>query len=60
MDSLTPKVLGSFDRAGDVHYDLLSCLQKSIRGSDPDAAVFYTAKLLGGGDLCRFAAVCRS
>ncbi len=49
--SFTPKVLGSFDRAGDVHYDLLSCLQKSIRGSDPDAAVFYLAKLLEGGDL---------
>ena len=51
LESLTPKVLGSFDRAGDVHYDLLSCLQKSIRGSDPDAAVFYLAKLLEGGDL---------
>ncbi len=49
--SITPKILGSFDRAGDVHYDLLSCLQKSIRGSDPDAAVFYLAKLLEGGDL---------
>ena len=33
----------------DSHYDLLSCLQKSIRGSDPDAAVFYTAKLLEVG-----------
>ncbi len=41
----------SFDRDGDVHYDLLSCLQKSIRGSDPDAAVFYLARLLEGGDL---------
>ena len=51
LDSLTPKVVGSFDRAGDVHYDLLSCLQKSIRGSDPDAAVFYLAKILEGGDL---------
>ncbi|MBQ8510090.1 MAG: replication-associated recombination protein A [Clostridia bacterium] len=51
VDSLTPKVLGAFDRAGDVHYDLLSCLQKSIRGSDPDAAVFYLAKILEGGDL---------
>ncbi len=51
LDSLTPKVLGSFDRAGDVHYDLLSCLQKSIRGSDPDAAVFYLAKILEGGDI---------
>ena len=51
IKSITPKVVGSFDRAGDVHYDLLSCLQKSIRGSDPDAAVFYLAKLLEGGDL---------
>ena len=42
---------GCFDIDGDVHYDLLSCLQKSIRGSDPDAAVFYLAKLLEGGDL---------
>lgn len=42
---------GVFDRDGDSHYNLLSCLQKSIRGSDPDAAVFYLAKLLEGGDI---------
>ena len=42
---------GAFDADGDVHYDLLSALQKSIRGSDPDAAVFYLARLLEGGDL---------
>ncbi len=35
----------------DVHYDLLSCLQKSIRGSDPDAAVFYLARILSDGDI---------
>ena len=40
----------------DLHYDLMSCLQKSIRGSDPDAAVFYLAKLLSLGELL---AVCR-
>ena len=40
---------GNFDT--DTHYDLLSCLQKSIRGSDPDAAVFYLAKLLSLGEL---------
>ncbi|MBR4072262.1 MAG: replication-associated recombination protein A, partial [Clostridia bacterium] len=52
VQQLTPSVMaGNFDRDGDVHYDLLSCLQKSIRGSDPDAAVFYLAKLLEGGDL---------
>ncbi len=50
--ALTPSVSQSnFDRDGDVHYDLLSGLQKSIRGSDPDAAVFYLARLLEGGDL---------
>ena len=51
-ESLVPEGFSTnFDRDGDVHYDLLSCLQKSIRGSDPDAAVFYLAKLLEGGDL---------
>ncbi|MBE6584827.1 MAG: replication-associated recombination protein A [Ruminococcaceae bacterium] len=40
----------------DVHYDMLGCLQKSIRGSDPDAAAFYVAKMIEQGDiisLCR-------
>lgn len=50
-DSLSSSFAGTFDREGDVHYDLLSALQKSIRGSDPDATVFYLAKLLAGGDL---------
>ena len=40
-----------YDRDGDSHYDLLSAFQKSIRGSDPDAAVHYLARLLEGGDL---------
>ena len=51
IKSLIPSVVGHFDRNGDVHYDLLSCLQKSIRGSDPDAAVFYLAKILASGDI---------
>ena len=51
VKSLLPSVVGHYDRDGDVHYDLLSCLQKSIRGSDPDAAIFYLAKILSGGDL---------
>ncbi len=41
--------VGNFN--DDTHYDLLSCLQKSIRGSDPDAAIFYLAKLLAAGEL---------
>ncbi|MBE6616316.1 MAG: replication-associated recombination protein A [Ruminococcaceae bacterium] len=52
VGGLIPSISQSnFDRDGDVHYDLLSGLQKSIRGSDPNAAVFYLARLLEGGDL---------
>ena len=40
-----------YDRDGDSHYDILSALQKSIRGSDPDAAVHYLARLLEAGDM---------
>ena len=40
-----------YDREGDDHYDLLSALHKSIRGSDPDAAVYYLGRLMVAGDL---------
>ena len=40
-----------YDRDGDSHYDILSALQKSIRGSDPDAALHYLARLLEAGDM---------
>lgn len=46
----------SFDRDGNQHYDLLSAFQKSIRGSDENAAVFYLARILEGGDIV---SVCR-
>lgn len=52
-----------YDRAGDGHYDTISAFQKSMRGSDPDAAVFYLAKLLEAGELpiaCRRLLVCAS
>ena len=51
LRALMPAPPFHFDRDGDVHYDMLSCLQKSIRGSDADAAIFYLAKILAGGDL---------
>ena len=54
IEAFSPAGIGNFD--DDTHYDLLSCLQKSIRGSDPDAAVFYLAKLLSLGELI---SVCR-
>jgi putative ATPase len=44
------------DKGGDVYYSLLSAFQKSIRGSDVDAALYYLARLLEGGDL---SAICR-
>lgn len=45
-----------FDKDGDNHYDILSAFQKSIRGSDPNAAIHYLARLIVGGDL---ASICR-
>lgn len=50
-----------YDREGDAHYDIVSAYQKSMRGSDPDAAVYYLARLLAAGDLpsaCRRLLVC--
>ena len=48
---LAQKSAMRYDRDGDSHYDILSALQKSIRGSDPDAALHYLARLLEAGDL---------
>ncbi len=50
-----------YDRDGDEHYDIISAYQKSMRGSDPDAAVYYLGRLLAAGDLpsaCRRLMVC--
>ncbi len=50
-----------YDREGDEHYDIISAYQKSMRGSDPDAAVYYLARILAAGDLpsaCRRLLVC--
>lgn len=50
-----------YDREGDEHYDIVSAYQKSMRGSDPDAALHYLARLLAAGDLpsaCRRLMVC--
>ena len=51
VDELCSKANISYDRGEDHHFDNLSALMKSLRGSDPDAAVYYLAKLLEGGDL---------
>ena len=49
--AVTQKSAMRADRDGDGHYDLLSALQKSIRGSDPDAACHYLARLLEAGQM---------
>lgn len=54
-DSTQNKVI-SYDMDGDAHYDVLSAFQKSIRGSDPDAAIHYLARLVKAGDLI---SICR-
>lgn len=55
-EEATQKRAMRYDRDGDSHYDVVSAFQKSIRGSDPDAAVHYLARLLEAGDL---PSVCR-
>src|SRR5213596_1548366 len=45
-----------YDRAGDAHYDFISAFIKSMRGSDPDASVYYLAAMLEGGEDPRFIA----
>ncbi|MHC4117189.1 MAG: replication-associated recombination protein A [Planctomycetota bacterium] len=45
-----------YDGTGDTHYDLASALQKSMRGSDPDATVYWLARMLAGGEDTRFVA----
>jgi len=45
-----------YDGTGDTHYDLASALQKSMRGSDPDATVYWLARMIAGGEDTRFIA----
>lgn len=59
--ALTQRSGAKYDRDGDSHYDVISAYQKSMRGSDVDAALFYLARLVEAGDLisaCRRLVVC--
>ncbi len=51
IEQITAKSAMRYDKAGDDHYDIVSAYQKSMRGSDPDAAVHYLGRLLEAGDL---------
>lgn len=60
-EQATQKKAMRYDKDGDSHYDILSAFQKSMRGSDPDAAIYYLARLLDAGDMqsaCRRMLVC--
>lgn len=50
LQRLLPKRAAHFDRAGEGHYNLISALHKSVRGSDPDAALYWFARMLAGGE----------
>ena len=51
VDQFIDKAHIAYDRSEDKHFDTLSAFMKSLRGSDPDAAIFYLAKLLKTGDI---------
>lgn len=48
--------VATYDKAGDMHYDVISAFIKSIRGSDPNAAVYYLARMIEGGEDIKFIA----
>ena len=50
LHALMPRRVAMYDRDGDWHYDLISALHKTVRGSDPDAALYYLARMLQGGE----------
>ncbi len=48
--------LALYDKAGEMHYDIISAFIKSVRGSDPDAAVYWLARMIEGGEDVKFIA----
>lgn len=50
LNTLLPAKAALYDKDGDQHYDLISALHKAVRGSDPDAALYYLARMLEGGE----------
>ncbi len=56
VQEIVPKKLANFDKNGENHYDIISALIKSVRGSDPNAAIYWLARLLEGGEDVKFIA----
>ena len=58
-EALSKRLMGraaKYDKSGEEHYNLISALHKSVRGSDPDAALYWFARMLEGGEDPRFLA----
>ncbi|MCE8006661.1 replication-associated recombination protein A [Aestuariivita sp.] len=58
-DALTTRLMrraAQYDKSGDAHYNLISALHKSVRGSDPDAALYWLSRMLDGGEDPRYLA----
>ena len=56
LSSRLMKRAAQYDKSGDAHYNLISALHKSVRGSDPDAALYWFARMLEGGEDPRYLA----
>jgi putative ATPase len=56
VTQLIQQNIGRYDKSGDQHYDIASALIKSIRGSDPNAAVYWLARMIEGGEEVKFIA----
>ena len=59
IEALTSRLArraAQYDKSGDAHYNLISALHKSVRGSDPDAALYWFARMLEGGEDPRYLA----
>jgi len=58
MAALLQKRMPVYDKDREGHYNLISALHKSLRGSDPQAALYWMARMLGGGLLSRMLILC--
>jgi len=56
VESVAQKKTVRYDKNGDMHYDVISAFIKSMRGSDPNAAVYYLARMIAGGEDVKFIA----
>ncbi|MEM8630762.1 MAG: replication-associated recombination protein A [Pseudomonadota bacterium] len=56
LSSRLQRRAAQYDKSGDAHYNLISALHKSVRGSDPDAALYWLARMLEGGEDPRYLA----